>query len=133
MCTKNYPNIKWLTKSNLYDAINFLAEEFPTDPIYLLQVESIDYIFNLNQISYLYNDDVLLLCAVIIRSTIKNHPLQDGNKRLGIFLGEYFLDKNNIELVAKSSDLFDIAISVAKSEIDKDEIYWWLKKNTKLH
>jgi len=76
---------------------------------------------------------VLLLCAVIIRSTIKNQPLQDGNKRLGIFLGEYFLDKNNIELVAKSSDLFDIAISVAKSEIDKDEIYWWLKKNTKLH
>lgn len=76
---------------------------------------------------------MLLLYAVIIRSTIKNQPLQDGNKRLGIFLGEYFLDKNNIELVAKSSDLFDIAISVAKSEIDKDEIYWWLKKNTKLH
>ena len=64
---------------------------------------------------------------------IKNHPLQDGNKRLGLVLGNYFLNINGYNLTSSEEELFNIALDVARSKIDKEEIYDWLKINTKKH
>ena len=55
-------------------------------------------------------------------------PLYDGNKRLGIFLGEAFLNKNGYRLNANDDEIVEIAVRVADSDKNwgREEIYNWL-------
>lgn len=45
---------------------------------------------------------------------IKNHPLQNGNKRMAILTLAYFCDKNKRKLNISSQQLYEMAIQVAK-------------------
>jgi len=79
-------------------------------------------------VSEYYEDNVLMLAAVVIRSIIKGHPLYDGNKRLGMFLGETFLNKNGYKLNVDNDEVVEIAVRVADSNKnwERAEIYNWL-------
>jgi prophage maintenance system killer protein len=52
----------------------------------------------------------------------------DGNKRLGILLGESFLEQNGYRIRAGDNDFEKIALNLAKGIWDKDEVYRWLRK-----
>ncbi len=94
------PSIEWLCEDEIWEAISSLKEQYENDPICIINFNPIGYILKLEDISYFFEDNILLLASVIIRSIIQGHPLQDGNKRLGMFLGTYFLEKNGILITA---------------------------------
>jgi death on curing protein len=54
---------------------------------------------------------------------IKNHPFEDGNKRMGIFALIMYLAKNGYWLDTTNEELFDMTVYTAASSMkDKDEV-----------
>lgn len=49
---------------------------------------------------------------------IKNHPFEDGNKRMGIFSLLLYLYKNGYWLDATNDELFDITVYTASSKVE---------------
>lgn len=62
-----------------------------------------------------------LKAAVLLESVIKNHPLQDGNKRTGMTLMIIFLRLNGRVENASETTLFDLAVGVAAGAIGIEE------------
>ena len=65
-----------------------------------------------------------------IRSVIKGHPLQDGNKRLGMVLAEAFLALNDVTIVGSDQSYFELALGLASGDIDEKRLLEWLTTNT---
>jgi death-on-curing protein len=76
---------------------------------------------------YVHND-IYLMAAAYCFHIIKNHAFLDGNKRTGIACALFFLEKNNIFLNIDSDSICDLAVKIAKSEINKEEIAASLRK-----
>ncbi len=63
--------------------------------------------------------DVWTKAAALLHSIVKNHPLVDGNKRLGWLACAVFLDLNGIDPTFASNDaIHDLVIRVASEPID---------------
>jgi len=61
--------------------------------------------------------------AMLYYLCIKNHPFEDGNKRMGIFALIIYLAKNGYWLDTTNEDLFNMTVKVAASSMeDKDQI-----------
>jgi death-on-curing protein len=54
--------------------------------------------------------------GVLLRSLIKNHPLFDGNKRVGLATIIIFLLMNGRYLLASNEDMVQFALNIAKDE-----------------
>jgi len=67
--------------------------------------------------------------AALIESIIKNHPFNDGNKRLGYTLCRLVLLENKMDLDAKEDDKYSFIIQIAENKLNFDEISDWLKKH----
>lgn len=87
------PSIEWLCEDEIWEAISSLKEQYENDPICIINFNPIGYILKLEDISYFFEDNVLLLASVIIRSIIQGHPLQDGKKGWACFSGHTFSKK----------------------------------------
>jgi death-on-curing protein len=72
--------------------------------------------------------DVFLMAAAYCFHIIKNHPFVDGNKRTGLLTALVFLQENRIELEVDFDSLFNLAIAVACSELDKEQIADFFKQ-----
>lgn len=59
--------------------------------------------------------------AVILESIVRNHPLVDGNKRLGWLAAVLTYDLNGAELVAPFDDAYDLVIGIAEGRIGYHE------------
>ncbi len=70
--------------------------------------------------------------GVLLRSLIKNHPLLDGNKRLGMATTALFLLMNGRLLLPSSQEMVRFALQVAESEPDIDwrDVARWVRANT---
>jgi len=124
------PNIEWLTRDDIWEGIAFLQAEYREDPIRVINFGPIEYILNLEGLAYLYGDDPLRIASAKIRTIIKGHPLLDGNKRLGMFLGNYFPELNGIALTADDESFFEVAIGLACGDFDIEGLHGWLAGNT---
>ncbi len=61
--------------------------------------------------------------AILFYLMVKNHPFQNGNKRIAVMTLLYFLARNNKWLKVSNDDLYEFAREVASSESsDKDKI-----------
>jgi death-on-curing protein len=61
--------------------------------------------------------------AMLYYLCIKNHPFEDGNKRMGIFALTIYLAKNGYWLDTTNEDLFNMTVKVAASSMkEKDQI-----------
>jgi death-on-curing protein len=72
--------------------------------------------------------------AMLYYLCIKNHPFEDGNKRMGIFALTIYLAKNGYWLDTTNEDLFNMTVKVAANSMkQKDqiisEIQAFIKKN----
>ena len=123
------PNIEWLTENDIWEAISSLQAQYREDPICVINASPLGYILNLKGLSYLYDDNPLRIAAAKIRTVIKGHPLLDGNKRLGMLLGTYFLELNDFTLTASDESFFEIAIGLASGEFDIDHLLQWIENN----
>lgn len=67
--------------------------------------------------------------AALMQSLVGNHPLIDGNKRLGWLATAVFLDLNGVDpTVASNDDVYDLVISVAAGSREVDDIAADLEK-----
>ena len=66
--------------------------------------------------------DVWAKAAALLQSIVKNHPLVDGNKRLGWLATAVFLELNGIGAVrATNDDVYDVIMGVAAGH---DAVDW---------
>ena len=56
--------------------------------------------------------------AVLLESIVRNHPLVDGNKRLGWLAVVVFYGLNDEALEAPDDDAYDMVIAVASGQLD---------------
>jgi hypothetical protein len=68
----------------------------------------------------------------MLRSLVKNHPLVDGNKRVGMTVTVVFLAVNGHILVASNNEMVRFALELAgrKPDMDWREVAAWLKART---
>ncbi|ROS29238.1 death-on-curing protein [Rathayibacter sp. PhB127] len=65
--------------------------------------------------------DIPQKAAVLLESLVRNHPLVDGNKRLGWMSVVVFLGLNGLELDAPEDDAYDLVIGVATGSVEVAE------------
>lgn len=67
--------------------------------------------------------DLWTKAAALLQSVVKNHPLVDGNKRLGWLATATFLELNGIEVTeATNDDVYELVMRVAAGQLGVDEI-----------
>ncbi len=67
--------------------------------------------------------DIWLKAAALLQSLVKNHPLVDGNKRLGWLATAVFLQLNGVESThASNDDVYDFVMDVAAGHQSVTEI-----------
>ena len=67
--------------------------------------------------------DVWTKGAALLQSLVKNHPLVDGNKRLGWLATAVFLDLNGVDITrAPNDDVYELVMDVAAHDRGVDEI-----------
>jgi len=67
--------------------------------------------------------DVWSKGAALLHSIVKNHPLVDGNKRLGWVATATFLELNGITATgATNDDVYELVMAVAARDLEIDEI-----------
>lgn len=74
--------------------------------------------------------DLYSKAAALLDSLIRNHPFVDGNKRTGMAAAALFLRRNGYILKATNAELVRVALGVAQSQLDLEQIADWLKENT---
>jgi len=67
--------------------------------------------------------------SIMTYSVINNHPMHDGNKRLGIGLMLVLLKKNNIQIKYTQKELIDLGLSIAKNECKTKDINKWIEEH----
>lgn len=65
--------------------------------------------------------------AALLHSLARNHPLVDGNKRLGWSAMRIFLMMNGVELGYTVDDAERMVVGVAAGELDVADIVDWLR------
>lgn len=67
--------------------------------------------------------DVWSKAGALLHSIVSNHPLVDGNKRLGWLATAVFLELNEVSVsAANNNDIYDLVMLVATSALSIDEI-----------
>ena len=56
--------------------------------------------------------------AALLESIVRNHPLVDGNKRLGWLATVIFYALNGVDLDAPEDPAYDLVIGIAEGRID---------------
>lgn len=62
---------------------------------------------------------------------VKNHPMVDGNKRLGTHVMLVFLALNGFELSYSQNELSDTILLLASGEINAEDIRQWIISHEK--
>lgn len=67
--------------------------------------------------------DVWTKSAALLQSIVKNHPLVDGNKRLGWLATAVFLELNGVAAIsAADDDVYDLVVGVTAGHDSIDKI-----------
>ena len=67
--------------------------------------------------------DIWTKAAALLQSIVKNHPLVDGNKRLGWLSTAVFLDLNGTDATVIGNDaVYELVVTIAAGHHDVDEI-----------
>jgi len=73
--------------------------------------------------------DIWTKAAALLQSVVKNHPLVDGNKRLGWMSCAVFLELNGVDpTAATNDDVYDFVMTVAAGHLEVDEIASGLRR-----
>ena len=57
--------------------------------------------------------------SALLQSIVRNHPLVDGNKRLGLLAVIVFLGLNGRRLTLSNDEAYDLVIEVATSQLSE--------------
>ena len=67
--------------------------------------------------------DVWTKAGALLQSVVNNHPLIDGNKRLGWLAASVFLELNDASVrAAANDDVYELVMAVAAGALSVDDI-----------
>lgn len=67
--------------------------------------------------------DIWTKAAALLHSLVNNHPLVDGNKRLGWLATAVFLEINDASVRAAANDaVYDLVMTIASTDLTVDDI-----------
>jgi death-on-curing protein len=78
--------------------------------------------------------DIWAKAAALLQSIAKNHPLVDGNKRLGWLATAVFLELNGVDVTVAGNDaVYEIVVAIAAGHHEIDEIAVMLRSAVEPH
>lgn len=75
--------------------------------------------------------NTIVLAASYANSIIRNHPFNDGNKRVAFVAAVTFLERNGFRFTAAESDAVAMTLRLATKDISESEFAAWLKANSR--
>ena len=73
--------------------------------------------------------DIWTKAAALLHSVVNNHPLTDGNKRLGWLATAVFLELNDAKVsTATNDDVYNLVMSAASTDLAVDDIATELRR-----
>lgn len=60
---------------------------------------------------------------------VSNHAFVDGNKRIGVFALLIFLEVNGIKIEATDSELVEVGLSLAQSQMKYEQLLAWINNH----
>jgi death on curing protein len=76
--------------------------------------------------------DLIELAAAYGYALAKNHPFNDGNKRVSAVVTELFLALNGADLIASDAAIVQTWLALASGTMDENEFVAWLRENVRL-
>jgi len=74
--------------------------------------------------------EVFEKAAVLGSRIVRNHPLQDGNKRLSWSMIVIFMNLNGYELLADEDDAVGTVLKLAAGELTEAQFSVWIKEHS---
>ena len=81
--------------------------------------------------AYEQDADLARLAAAYCFGLIRNHPFNDGNKRVGFLAVGLFLGINGRELVVDQVEAVQTILKVAAGEMREPALIVWIRKHTR--
>ena len=67
--------------------------------------------------------------STITYSIINNHPMIDGNKRLGVMVMWMLLKMNNISIRYKQAEFIELGLGIAQDQFKAHDIKQWIEEH----
>jgi death-on-curing protein len=71
------------------------------------------------------------MAAAYTAGVVGNHPIVDGSKRTGFFVGVLFLEMNGYHFTATEEDATQAVFSLAAGTLDESAFAAWMRANVK--
>jgi death-on-curing protein len=71
--------------------------------------------------------DLPRLAADYAFGLARNHPFQDGNKRVAFVAAVTFLGLNGVDLVAAEEHVVELMLALAAGDLDKEQVAAWIR------
>ena len=81
--------------------------------------------------SYEPGSDLASLAAAIGYGLARNHPFNDGNKRVAFVVMVVFLGLNGLDLKVPETKVVTVVSDLAAGGLSEDELAEWLRANTR--
>ena len=83
------------------------------------------------RLSYELGSDLASLAAAIGYGLARNHPFNDGNKRVAFVVMVVFLGLNGLDLKVPETEVVTVVSDLAAGGLSEDELAEWLRANTR--
>jgi len=77
--------------------------------------------------SYESTTDLAALAAAYGYGLARNHPYNDGNKRVAFVVMAVFLGLNGLKLTASEADAVTTIVALASGELDEEALADWIR------
>ena len=81
-------------------------------------------------LSYEPDADLAALAAAYGYGLARNHPYNDGNKRVAFVVMAVFLGLNGLDLKTSESDVVTTIVALAAGELDEEMLADWIRLHT---
>ncbi|MDN5212991.1 type II toxin-antitoxin system death-on-curing family toxin [Fulvivirgaceae bacterium BMA12] len=71
--------------------------------------------------------------AAIFESIVKNHPFQDGNKRIAYVMLRLVLMHSGLDIVSNEEEKYEFVIKTASGELTIEQVKKWINDHLKKH
>lgn len=83
------------------------------------------------RLAYEPDADLATLAAGYGFGLVRNHPYNDGNRRVGFVVMATFLGLNGYEFIASESDVVTTVVALASGNLDEETLVDWIRKRTR--
>ena len=78
-------------------------------------------------LAYNVDTDIAALAAAYAYGLARNHPFNDGNKRVAFMAMAVFAEFNGLEFDAPEAEVVDVMLSLAAGELDEAQLADWIR------